>query len=89
MAGAGAMFTFGEGFGFLKGALMALGFEIILVRPAKWQGALSLGKKASHGKDWKRHLKSEAQRRFPTCNVTLKTADALLLLAYAKENGSQ
>jgi len=78
--GGGAMFTFGRGFGFLLGCLMALGFRVELVRPAKWQKALSLGKKKDHGKDWKKHLKAEAQRRFPCCVVTLDTADALLIL---------
>ena len=82
-AGAGAMFTFGSGFGFLKGCLMALGFRLVLVRPQKWQAALSLGKKKEHGKDWKKHLRANAQRLFPTADVTLKTADALLLLEYA------
>jgi hypothetical protein len=83
-AGAGAMFTFGEGFGFLKGCLMALNYRVELVRPAKWQKALSLGSKKDHGKQWKNHLKVEAQRRFPNSEVTLKTADAFLILDYAR-----
>ena len=82
-AGAGAMFTFGSGFGFLKGCLMALGFRLVLVRPQKWQAALSLGKKKEHGKEWKKHLRANAQRLFPDAEVTLKTADAFLLLEYA------
>lgn len=85
-SGAGAMFTFGEGFGFLKGCLMSLGYRVELVRPAKWQGALSLGTKAAHGKQWKNHLKETAQRLFPGCEVTLKTADALLILEWARRN---
>lgn len=83
-AGAGAMFSFGEGFGFLKGCLMALNYRIELVRPVRWQKALSLGSKKDHGKQWKNHLKSTAQRLFPTTDVTLKTADALLLLEYSR-----
>ena len=31
--------------------------------------------------EWKTKLRDEAQRRFPACNVTKKTADALLILA--------
>lgn len=83
-AGAGAMFTFGEGFGFVKGALMALGFRVELVRPKKWQLALSTGAKKDHpGSAWKQHLKAMAQRLFPnTEDVSLKTADALLLLEW-------
>jgi crossover junction endodeoxyribonuclease RuvC len=80
MAGAGAMFSFGKGFGFLLGCLMALGYRVELVRPAKWQKALSLGAKKDHGKEWKSHLKGTAQRLFPHLEVTLKTADALLIL---------
>lgn len=82
---AAAMFTFGEGYGFLKGVLQSLGWQIELVRPQKWQKALSLGTKASAGgrTPWKNKLKSEAQRLYPGLAVTLSTADALLLLHYA------
>lgn len=83
-AGSGAMFSFGEGFGFLKGCLMALNYRVELVRPCKWQKALSLGSKRDHGTQWKNHLKATAQRLFPSSDVTLKTADALLLLEYSK-----
>lgn len=34
---------------------------------------------------WKNKLKEEAQRRFPGIKVTLKNADALLILDYARE----
>ena len=33
-------------------------------------------------RQWKSKLKGEAERRFPMCNVTLKTCDALLILDY-------
>ena len=81
-----AMFKFGKGCGVIEGALMALGFRIELVKPQKWQKHFGFGTtKQSGGKaDWKRKLKAEAQRRFPTCDVTLKTADALLILDYAR-----
>jgi len=83
MAGAGAMFTFGQSFGQIQGVLAALNFKVVEVRPAKWQKALSCGDKKSHGKKWKSHLKGMAQQLFPECDVTLKTADALLILQYA------
>lgn len=78
-------FTFGRGFGVLIGSLMTLGCKIVLVRPAKWQKHLSLGTiKTSGGKSaWKKKLISEAQRRFPSLEVTAETADALLILEYA------
>jgi hypothetical protein len=40
---------------------------------------------AAYKNDWKNKLKAEAQRRYPALNVTLKTADALLILAAAME----
>lgn len=39
---------------------------------------------ARYKTEWKNRLKSEAQRRFPALNVTLKTADALLILEAGK-----
>lgn len=81
-----AMFKFGRGFGFTLGCLMALGFRVEMVKPQKWQKHFSLGTVKSNGGKvpWKNRLKSEAQRRFPTSHVTLATADALLILDYAK-----
>ena len=34
--------------------------------------------------EWKNKLKAEAQRRFPQLNVTLKTADALLIIEWVR-----
>lgn len=84
---AGAMFTFGRGFGYLLGATQALGFRVELVRPQKWQKSLSLGTKHSAGgrTAWKNHLKEVAQQLFPTQTVTLAVADALLLLEYRRK----
>ena len=81
-----AMFKFGKGCGVIEGALMALGYRVELVKPQRWQKHFGLGttKQAGGKADWKRKLKAEAQRRFPTCEVTLKTADALLILDYAR-----
>lgn len=73
---------------FIRGCLMALGVRIIMVRPTEWQSFYNLGKRSGCKSDseWKGKLKGEAQRRFPNLKVTLKTADALLLLEYAKAN---
>ena len=79
-----AMFKFGEGFGIIKGALIAFGWRIIMVRPQVWQKRLGIGTKGAMSKtEWKNKLKAEAQRRFPSQTVTLATADALLILDYA------
>lgn len=105
--GAGAMFTFGENFGYIQGCLDALGFRVIRVRPAAWQKFLQLGGKVGKIKadkaaskeqkkivnqhnsaidrEWKNKLKEDAQRRFPGLVITLKTADACLILDYARQ----
>jgi hypothetical protein len=84
MASPANMFTFGQSFGQIQGVLCGLGYRVIEVRPAKWQKELATGKKAQFAGDtaWKNHLKGIAQRLFPTCKVTLSTADALLILEY-------
>ena len=80
-----AMFKFGENYGFIKGVVQALGIRLELVRPQTWQRGFGLGTKAACASksEWKNKLKAEAQRRFPQLKVTLKTADALLILDWA------
>lgn len=82
-----AMFNFGDGFGLIKGAAMALGFRIETVKPQKWQKHFSLGKArdCASKTEWKNKLKSKAQQLFPNAEVTLKTADALLLWEYGQK----
>lgn len=82
---AARMAEYAMSFGVLKGALMALDFRVELVRAQKWQKELSIGSKGdtAQGK-WKRKLKAKAQELFPGVNVTLQTADALLILEWAK-----
>ena len=59
------------------------------MKPQHWQGALRLGKKADHGSRWKAHLKSRTQALFPKVDVTLKTADALLILEAGRMHTSE
>jgi len=40
-----SMFSFGENFGLIKGIVLTLGLELILVTPQKWQRATIPGKK--------------------------------------------
>jgi len=77
-------------FGYIEGAATALGLRVIMVRPHDWQKHFRLGTKkdCSSTTEWKNKLKSEAVRRFPNLNVTLKTADALLILDFAKNSGA-
>jgi len=79
-----AMFNFGRNFGFILGVLAARGIRVELVKPQKWQKHFGLGTvKESGGKTpWKNKLKAKAQQLFPHLDITLKTADALLILEY-------
>lgn len=80
-------FTFGRGVGVLIGALMALGIPIKFeVPPATWIKFHGLGTRGDRSKtEWKRHLLAKAQQLYPMVDgITLKTADALLILDYAK-----
>ena len=80
--GVTSMFTFGNNFGFLRGALRALDIPTVLVRPQVWQKGLS-GLKGLKNNPRKRKLKEHASRLYPHLKPTLKTADALLILDYA------
>lgn len=72
--------TMFRNFGRIEGILAAYNARIEYLRPQVWQKALGLGDKKTHGDRWKAHLKGRAQALFPNLDVTLKTADALLIL---------
>jgi hypothetical protein len=67
-------------FGRIEGVLASLKCRVEYLKPDWWQKALRLGKSADHGDRWKAHLKGRAQALFPKVEVTLKTADSLLIL---------
>ena len=73
----GVMF---RNYGRIEGILAAYGARIEYLPPKKWQATLGLGEKKTHGNRWKAHLKGRAQALYPNLSVTLKTADALLIL---------
>lgn len=73
----GTMF---RNYGRIEGMLAAYGARIEYLPPKKWQTILGLGDKKTHGPRWKAHLKGRAQALYPNLSVTLKTADALLIL---------
>jgi hypothetical protein len=80
-----AMFKFGRGFGFLLGVCAALLVPVELVTPQRWQKGVSAGVRSGLSRaDWKRKLKAQAERLFPSHRVTLATADALLILEWAR-----
>jgi len=75
-----SMATMFRNYGRIEGILAAYGARIEYLPPKKWQAALGLGDKKTHGPRWKSHLKGRAQALYPQLTVTLKTADALLIL---------
>lgn len=75
-----SMATMFRNYGRIEGLLAAYGARIEYLPPKKWQAALGLGDKKTHGNRWKAHLKGRAQALHPQLTVTLKTADALLIL---------
>lgn len=79
-----AMASYASNWGVLKGMLMALKFQLVLVTPQAWQKALGLGSSKGMGKtEWKNKLKSEAQRLYPNQKITLANADAALIFRHA------
>lgn len=85
-----AMFSFGRNFGVHVGLLMANDISVRLVRPQVWQKGLpqtpKLADKAAAKRKHKNDLKERAAALFPQFRVTLKNADALLILDYATRN---
>lgn len=81
-----SMFKFGYGAGMLKGFVIACGCRIEMATPQRWQKSLGIpSKKKTESKtQWKNRLKQRAEEIFPQLKVTLKTADALLIMEYAR-----
>lgn len=75
-----SMATMFRNYGRIEGLLAAHQCRIEYLPPKKWQAALGLGDKKTHGNRWKTHIKGRAQALYPRLTVTLKTADALLIL---------
>lgn len=84
--GVSSSFKFGMQYERICMALVCKGVSFREVSPQAWQRALKIPfKKASETKhQHKARLKAVAQELFPSTNVTLKTADALLLAEYCR-----
>lgn len=85
-ASAHTMFTFGAGYGSLCMALYASKIPYQEVPPITWQRALGLpsrGKGEDKGQH-KNRLKAKAQQLFPKEEITLATADAILIAEYCR-----
>jgi hypothetical protein len=77
--GVSSTFTFGMGYGFLRGVLVTAKIRFEDVTPQKWQkklGCLSKGNKNV--------TKQKAQQLFPDIKVTHAIADAMLIAEYAR-----
>ena len=94
--GVKSMWTFGEHYGALQAILLCLGIPMKTVTPNTWQKAIgasrpSVPKDATPSqreaakREGKHKIKQIVEARFPTLQVTLKTADALGILIYAIE----
>ena len=80
-----AMATYASNWGLIIGALLVYRYKIVEVPPKLWQKVLGLGSAKGMSKtEWKNKLKGLAQKLYPNLTVTLKTADALLILEAAK-----
>jgi hypothetical protein len=85
-ANGSAMFKFGRSAGMLEGFLVAAGIPYERVVPRKWQKGVGLvGKKKGETRtSFKNRGKALAQRLFPDEDVTLKTADAILIADFCR-----
>ena len=83
--GVTSMFTFGQGYGFLRGCLVAHGIPFEEVTPRTWQKSFGMKKSKTESQtQWKNRLKGKAQQLFPHLKVTLATCDALLICEFGR-----
>jgi len=80
--GKSSAFAFGVNFGLWQGMALAHNHTIFQVTPQEWQKAVCPGITTT-GPARKRDLRDQAKLMFPRADVTLETADALLLSEYA------
>lgn len=79
-------FTFGQGYGFLRGCLRTAGIEFASVRPQDWQTLVGCRTRGD-----KNVSKRRAIELFPSVEkkITHATADAFLIAEYGRRLGSQ
>jgi hypothetical protein len=77
--GVTSAFTFGRGYGFLRGLLIGAKIPFEEVSPVRWQAALGCRSKGD-----KNVTKAKAGQLFPDVKVTHANADALLLAEYLR-----
>lgn len=82
---------FMQGYGFLRGMLVALDIDFEEVQPRVWQKVFVEAKSKDETKtDHKNKLKAKAQLLFPDIKVTLALSDSLLIAKYGylRENNA-
>ena len=79
-------FKLGYNFGFIVGALRALRLPTHLVKPQIWQKGLQGLRPKLGYTDRKRILKDNAIRLYPDLKITNATADAVLIMDWARNN---
>lgn len=86
VASAHTMFNFGRGVGVIIGSLWASNTPYEEVMPKAWQKGIGMSPrtKVESSTQWKNRLKDEAQRLFPSENVTLAKADCLLIAEHLR-----
>ena len=81
----GSIWKFAENYGTWKGIAGAYEIDLIEVSPQKWIKYFETPKMEKSKR--KRYLRDKARSMYPELKkVTLKTADAILIATYAKEN---
>lgn len=81
-------FKFGRNTGLMIGFLTAAHVPFEEVTPQRWQKGLKIPKrrKDESKTEWKNRLKSHASKLFPKVNVTLSTADAILISEFCRRS---
>ena len=82
--GVKSMFTFGENYGIWQGILATVKVPYDLVPPQRWMK--HYGSMPKDKKERKHYIKALAQRLYPDANVTLYTADAILIAHYLMQH---
>lgn len=83
--GATSMFTFGEGFGLVKGVMTGLDIDYHLVTPAKWKKHYDLGRDKDSSLDLARTLWPNFQEQFKLKKYDGRAEAALLALYGAND----
>ena len=85
--GVSSAFKYGQGYGFLRGCLIARGIPFSEVTPQRWMKGLGIRsrRKTESKTQWKNFLKGIVQQKYPQEKITLQTCDAVLIAEYCRQ----